>query len=76
MQVELPTVGYAGGPTRVWRGFRAHWVYLLAEEVLEHMVDLEAELKAYEEIMRPLVEEMQTIPIFIGMSMMPQTRWG
>ncbi|OKL58099.1 hypothetical protein UA08_06722 [Talaromyces atroroseus] len=86
VQVKLPSLhkgrfalvgdaGYAGslgaGTTLALTG-----AYVLAGEICNHKHDLSAGLKAYEERMRPILDELQKIPPFLTAVLAPQTSWG
>jgi 2-polyprenyl-6-methoxyphenol hydroxylase-like FAD-dependent oxidoreductase len=86
VQVKLPSfskgrfvlvgdAGYAGalgsGTTLALTG-----AYVLAGEICRHGDDLSAGLKAYEERMHPIVDELQKVPPFITAVLAPQTSWG
>lgn len=87
VQVKVPSLhkgrfalvgdaGYAAGFTGAGTSLAMSGAYLLAGEVSRHNGDLAAGLKAYEERMRPLVNDMQKIPPGIPGMVAPQTRWG
>lgn len=67
--------GYAGavgtGTTLAMTG-----AYVLAGEVSKHRGDLAAGLRAYEEVMRPIVDDLQKVPPLIPGVFAPQTAWG
>lgn len=50
--------------------------YVLAGEIGRHKGDLAAGLKAYEDRMKPIIEDMQQIPPGIPGLLAPQTAWG
>jgi 2-polyprenyl-6-methoxyphenol hydroxylase-like FAD-dependent oxidoreductase len=60
-----------GGTTLALTG-----AYILAGEVLKHKGDLAAGLNSYEEVMGPIIKDMQKVPPFITTIMAPQTAWG
>lgn len=68
--------GHAAGPTGTGTSLALTAGYLLAGELLAHKGDVAAGLDAYEERMRPLVEEGQVIPPGVLSLMAPQTMWG
>jgi 2-polyprenyl-6-methoxyphenol hydroxylase-like FAD-dependent oxidoreductase len=87
VSVKMPTLhrgrfvlvgdaGYAGGFTGMGTSLALCGAYLLAGEVLKHKGDLKAGLQAFDERMKPLVNEMQRIPPGITIFMAPQTAWG
>ncbi|PYI36279.1 oxidoreductase, partial [Aspergillus indologenus CBS 114.80] len=50
--------------------------YVLAGEVWKHKGDLPGALRGYEDVMRPLVDDMQKVPRFLPSIFTPQTAWG
>lgn len=50
--------------------------YVLAGEVGKHKGDLAGALKAYEAQMRPMIDDLQKIPLLFPTLMAPQTVWG
>jgi 2-polyprenyl-6-methoxyphenol hydroxylase-like FAD-dependent oxidoreductase len=87
VQVKPPTLhagrvvlvgdaGYAAGPTGGGTSLAMVGGYMLAGALSNHPDDIEAGLAEYEERMKPLIEEMQKIPPFVGTIMAPQTWWG
>ena len=74
--VLVGDAGYAAGPTGGGTSLALSGAYLLAGEVCKHGDNLAAGLAGYEERMRPLIKEMQSIPPFISTVMAPQTAWG
>lgn len=86
-QVKLPSLykgrfvtvgdaGYAAGPTGGGTSLAMAGAYVLAGELSSHKGDVAAGLKAYEERMRPIVDDLQIIPPGILGMMAPQTAWG
>jgi len=86
VQIKLPSLskgrfvlvgdaGYAGamgsGTTLALTG-----AYVLAGEIGKHKGDIAAGLKAYEERMRPFINEMQKTPPLVSTILAPQTAWG
>ncbi|CAM1511929.1 Fc.00g094420.m01.CDS01 [Cosmosporella sp. VM-42] len=86
VQVKPPTLykgrlvlvgdaGYGGAPgsgtTLAITG-----AYVLAGEVSRHRGNLSAGLKAYEENMRPMINDLQKVPTLLFTIMAPQTAWG
>lgn len=86
VQVKLPTfrkgrfvlvgdAGYAGalgsGTSLAMAG-----AYVLAGEISRHQDDLAAGLRAYEERMRPIINDLQKVPPFLSSVMAPRTAWG
>ena len=87
VQVKTPSVykgsfalvgdaGYVPGFTGTGTTLAITGAYLLAGEVSRHKGDLAAGLKAYEERMRPIINDMQKVPPFIPTIFAPQTAWG
>ncbi|PSR80347.1 hypothetical protein BD289DRAFT_440931 [Coniella lustricola] len=87
VQVKIPSLsrgrfvvvgdaGYACGPTGFGTSLALTGAYVLAGEIGKHKGDIAAGLKAYEERMNPIIEEMQKIPPGIPGIMAPQTWWG
>ncbi|KAL1606246.1 hypothetical protein SLS60_003648 [Paraconiothyrium brasiliense] len=86
-QVKLPSLshgrftlvgdaGYAAGPTGGGTTLAMTGGYVLAGELLRHAGDIDAGLRAYEERMRPIIDDMQKIPPGIPTAIAPQTWWG
>lgn len=87
VQVKLPSLskgrfvlvgdaGYAPGPTGAGTTLALTGAYVLAGEVAKHKGDLAAGLRGYEEVMRPIIDEMQKIPMGVPMVLAPSTAWG
>jgi 2-polyprenyl-6-methoxyphenol hydroxylase-like FAD-dependent oxidoreductase len=87
VQVKAPTLhrgrfvlvgdaGYAPGPTGAGTSLALAGAYVLAGEVLRHKDDLATGLRAYEERMRPIIKDLQTVPPGILTMLGPQTEWG
>ncbi|KAF3759961.1 FAD/NAD(P)-binding domain-containing protein [Cryphonectria parasitica EP155] len=87
VQVKAPTLsngrfvlvgdaGYAPGPTGCGTSLALTGAYVLAGEINRHKGDVDAGLRAYEERMRPIIEDMQKIPPGVPGIMAPQTAWG
>jgi 2-polyprenyl-6-methoxyphenol hydroxylase-like FAD-dependent oxidoreductase len=87
VQVKVPSLykgrvvlvgdaGYAPGPTGTGTTLAMTGAYVLAGEVGKHNGDLAAGLKAYEEQMRPIINDMQKIPPMVPGLCAPQTAWG
>jgi 2-polyprenyl-6-methoxyphenol hydroxylase-like FAD-dependent oxidoreductase len=87
VQVKPPTLhagrvvlvgdaGYAAGPTGGGTSLAMVGGYMLAGALSNHLDNIESGLKEYEERMKPLIDEMQKIPPFVGTIMAPQTWWG
>ncbi|KAJ5297587.1 hypothetical protein N7508_007836 [Penicillium antarcticum] len=65
--------GYATGPTGTATRLAMASAYMLAGEINKHRGNLAAELKGYEEQMRPLINGMQRIPPLVPMLIGTQT---
>lgn len=87
VQVKLPALnkgsfvltgdaGCAPGPTGAGTSLAIVGPYVLAGEIHRHKGDLKAGLRGYEERMRPILKDLQTIPPLVGTFMAPQTAWG
>ncbi|KAK3290979.1 uncharacterized protein B0H64DRAFT_411076 [Chaetomium fimeti] len=77
--VLVGDAGYAAGPTGGGTSLALAGAYVLAGEVGRYMRGeggLEGALRRYEVVMRPVVEELQTLPRFAQGVFAPQTRWG
>ena len=86
-QVKVPTLhkgrfvlvgdaGYAAGPTGTGTSLAMAGAYVLAGEISKSKGDLAAGLKAYEELMKPIIKDMHVIPPGVLSFMAPQTAWG
>ncbi|GAM83047.1 hypothetical protein ANO11243_010330 [Dothideomycetidae sp. 11243] len=67
--------GYAA-PTGNSTSMALAGAYILAGELGKHPGDIEAGLKAYEERIQPLIDDMQKLSPFVFTIMAPQTAWG
>jgi 2-polyprenyl-6-methoxyphenol hydroxylase-like FAD-dependent oxidoreductase len=87
VQVKTPTLhkgrfvlvgdaGYSPGPTGGGTTLAMAGAYLLAGEVAKHKDDIEAGLRAYEDQMKPLINDLQKIPPGVPAIFCPQTTWG
>ena len=87
MQVKPPSLsngrfalvgdaGYASGFIGTGTSLAMCGAYVLAGEILAHRGNVRAGLEAYEERMRPITKEMQTLPPGIRKFLAPQTHWG
>ncbi|KAK4234946.1 oxidoreductase [Achaetomium macrosporum] len=75
--VLVGDAGYAPGPTGTGTSLAMAGAYVLAGEVgIKHRGDLKAGLRGYEDVMRPIVEDLQRIPPGLGAVFAPQTWWG
>lgn len=72
----LGDAGYAPGFTGGGTSLAIGGAYVLAGEVGRHKGDLAAGLKAYEERMRPIIDDLQKSPSWAPSIMAPQTAWG
>jgi 2-polyprenyl-6-methoxyphenol hydroxylase-like FAD-dependent oxidoreductase len=87
VQIKLPKLyngrftlvgdaGYASGPTGGGTSLAMVGGYILAGEIGKHPDDLTSGLEAYEEQMRPIIEDMQKIPPLVPWLLAPETNWG
>jgi 2-polyprenyl-6-methoxyphenol hydroxylase-like FAD-dependent oxidoreductase len=87
VQIKAPTLhrgrfvlvgdaGYSTGPTGGGTSMALAGAYILAGEILQHKGDLPAGLRAYEDRMRPIIKDLQTVPPGVLAAMGPQTEWG
>ncbi|CAN8100765.1 unnamed protein product [Discula destructiva] len=74
--VVVGDAGYAAGPTGGGTSLAMAGAYVLAGELSRHKGDLAAGLQAYEERMRPIIDDLQQIPRGVLSFMAPQTAWG
>ncbi|KAI1419125.1 oxidoreductase [Xylaria sp. FL1777] len=74
--VMVGDAGYASGFTGVGTSLAMAGAYVLAGEVSEHGDDIAAGLQAYDQRMRPLINELGQMPRFVTTVMAPQTAWG
>lgn len=65
--------GYAPGFTGTGTSLALTGAYVLAGEIGKHKGDVAAGLRGYEEVMGPIVKEMQKVPPFVPGIMAPQT---
>ncbi|KAK2597413.1 hypothetical protein QQS21_005961 [Conoideocrella luteorostrata] len=86
-QVKVPTLykgrvvlvgdaGYAAGPTGTGTSLAMAGAYILAGEVSKSKQDFAAGLEAYQERMKPIIQDMHVIPPGALSFMAPQTTWG
>jgi 2-polyprenyl-6-methoxyphenol hydroxylase-like FAD-dependent oxidoreductase len=68
--------GYAPGPTGTGTSLAMAGAYILAGEIAAHRGDLAAGLRAYNERMRPMIQDMQKIPPLVPAAFAPYTAWG
>ena len=68
--------GYASGPTGTGTTLALAGAYILAGEIGKHDGDLAAGLKGYEQQMRPIINDLQKIPLFVPGVIAPQTALG
>ena len=66
---------YSPGPVGTGTSLALAGAYVLAGEIGRHKGDLTAGLKAYEERMRPIVDDLQKIPPGVLGMLAPQTAW-
>lgn len=74
--VMVGDAGYAPGPTGTGTSLAMAGAYVLAGEICKHNSDLAAGLRAYEERMRPIINDMQKIPPLVPAIFAPYTAWG
>ncbi|KAI1367978.1 oxidoreductase [Xylaria arbuscula] len=74
--VLVGDAGYATGLTGVGTSLAMAGGYVLAGEISEHGDDIAAALRAYEQRMRPLINELGQMPRFVTSFMAPQSAWG
>ncbi|KAG7110668.1 FAD-dependent monooxygenase asL4 like protein [Verticillium longisporum] len=68
--------GYGSGATGVGTSLAMAGAYVLAGEISRHAGDLPSGLRAYEQRMRPIVEDLQKISPLVPAFLAPQTAWG
>lgn len=74
--VLVGDAGYAAGPTGGGTSLALCGAYMLAGELLTHPGDVAAALKAYEDRMRPIIDDLQKVPPG-GLSILaPQSAWA
>jgi 2-polyprenyl-6-methoxyphenol hydroxylase-like FAD-dependent oxidoreductase len=73
--VLVGDAGYAA-PTGTGTSLAMCGAYVLAGEIGRNKDNLTEALKAYEEVMRPIIDEHQKTPSFFSTAMAPQTTWG
>jgi 2-polyprenyl-6-methoxyphenol hydroxylase-like FAD-dependent oxidoreductase len=74
--VLVGDAGYAPGPTGTGTTLAITGAYVLAGEVCRHKGNLAAGLRAYEEQMRPIIDDLQKVPLLVSTILAPQTAWG
>lgn len=74
--VLVGDAGYAPGFTGGGTSLAIAGAYVLAGEVGSHQGNLAAGLRAYEERMRPIIDDLQKVPPLIPTVFAPQTAWG
>lgn len=74
--VLVGDAGYATGFTGTGTSAALTGAYVLAGEIRRHKGDLAAGLKSYEERMKPIITDMQKVPLGLPGIIAPQTRWG
>lgn len=74
--VLVGDAGYAPGPTGAGTTLAIAGAYVLAGEVCRHKGNLAAGLRAYEEQMRPIIDNLQKVPPLVPTIFAPQTAWG
>ena len=73
--VLVGDAGYAGA-TGTGASLAIAGAYVLAGEVGRHKDKLSAGLRAYEELMRPIIDDLQKTPPLVPTIFAPQTAWG
>ncbi|WVW85061.1 hypothetical protein I302_107097 [Kwoniella bestiolae CBS 10118] len=69
--------GYGPGPTGGGTSLALTGAYILAGELLSHEKEwIQAGLKAYNDRMRPIIDDLQKTPPFVRTAMAPQTSSG
>jgi 2-polyprenyl-6-methoxyphenol hydroxylase-like FAD-dependent oxidoreductase len=87
VQVKTPTLyegrfvlvgdaGCAPGFTGAGTTLAIAGAYVLAGEVGRHKGNLAAGLRGYEDIMRPIIDDLQKVPPLVPTIFAPQTAWG
>ena len=87
VQVKLPSLykgrfalvgdaGYAPGLTGTGTTLAMTGAYILAGEIVKHGNDLTAALNDYEQVMKPIIKDMQKQPPILGAFVAPQTAGG
>lgn len=74
--VMVGDAGYATGPTGTGTSLAMAGAYILAGELAKSKGNLEAALKGYEAKMRPLIADLQKIPLLVPEVFAPYTSWG
>jgi len=74
--VLVGDAGYSSGLTGTGTSLAMAGAYVLAGEIGRHPNDLAAGLRAYEERMKPIVDDLHKIPPGIPGIFAPQTAWG
>jgi len=74
--VLVGDAGYALSFTGTGTTLAITGAYVLAGEVGKHKGNLAAGLRGYEEQMRPIIDDMQKVPLLIPTIFAPQTAWG
>ena len=74
--VLVGDAGYAAGPVGTGTSMAITGAYILAGEINDHLEDLDAGLRKYEEKMCPIIQDMQRIPPGFPGIMTPQSTWA
>ncbi|WWC96442.1 hypothetical protein V866_003310 [Kwoniella sp. B9012] len=77
--VLVGDAGYAPGPTGAGTSLALTGGYILAGELMSAQKEgkgTRAGLEAYNDRMRPIIDDLQKLPPFIKTAMAPQTAWG
>ncbi|KAL3456639.1 oxidoreductase [Aspergillus heterothallicus] len=73
--VLVGDAGYAGA-AGAGTSLALAGAYVLAGEIKRHQSDLTAGLKAYNDRMRPIIDDLQATPPLLHTILAPQTAWG
>ena len=74
--VLVSEVGCASGSTSTSTNLAMAGACVLLGEVGKHKVNLAAVVRVYEEQMRPIIDDLQSIPPLIPKIFAPETAWG
>ena len=74
--VMVGDAGYAPGLTGGGTSLALAGAYILAGEICRQRNDLAAALQNYQGRMKPIIEDLQTVPPLVTTIMAPQTAWG
>jgi len=74
--VMVGDAGYAPGFTGGGTSLALAGAYTLAGEVFKNKGNLAAGLEGYEQVMRPIINDLSKVPPLVTTIMAPQTAWG